>query len=196
MSFSKSMFSNTRQNAFRTIYNPVEKIMPQEDLLNINKSDNFALTVIHNRYVHPVAQKKYEIIPKEYTEYIRLYMVVRSIKYKTKNNTILLLLNIVEDALVAAINLYTLYGDNVSLKIDKVNLEKKIEEILSNKNNTTINMMNTSGQLRIVKSFKLKAIFNYYVVIYGMPAFGVGFEPIKIAFLEEIMKKNGLNPYK
>lgn len=170
--------------------------MPPEELININASDKLALTVIQTRYVHPVAQKKYETLPQEYSEYIKLYMVVRSIKYKTKNKTILLLLNIVEDALVAAINVYTLYGDNVSLKIDKVNLEKKIEEILSDKNNTTISMMNTSGQLRITKSFKLKAIFNYYVIIYGMPAFGVGFEPVKIAFLEEIMKKNGLNPYK
>ena len=197
MSFSKSMFSNSPQNAYRTIYNPVEQILPiSDELSSINKNDQLSLTVIQNRYVNPAAKKQYENLSKDYFEYIRLYMVIRSIKYKTKNKSLLSLLNIVEDALVASINIYALYGENVMLKIDKSNLETKIQEILSDKNNITINMMNTSGQLKITKTFKLKAIFNHYILIYGMPAFGVGFEPVKIAFLEEIMKKNGVNPYR
>jgi hypothetical protein len=181
---------------YRKIYNPVEKIMPPDDLSIINRVEQYSLQMIDKRYVNPVAKRKFEKVPKEYEEYLKLFMVVRSIKYKTANKTLLLLLNIVEDALVAAINTYTIYGENLMFRIDKINLEKKIEDILSNKNTVAIQMMNTSGQLKITKVFKLKAIFNYYILLFGMPLFGEGFDPIKMSFLEETMKKNGINPYK
>jgi len=196
MSFSKSLFSSNNQNTYRKIYNPVDKILPSDDLSIVNKYDKHALTVIDNRYISAVARKKYEKVPQEYLEYVKLYMIIRSIKYKTQNKTLLLFLKIVEDALVASINSYTIYSENVMLRIDKINLEKKIEEILSDKNNVTLQMMNTSGQLKITKTFKMKAIFNYYILLFGMPGYGVGFDPVRIAFLEETLRKNGINPYK
>lgn len=196
MSFSKSPFARNSQNTYRVMYNPVERILPTEDCTDLDKEDKQALTIIDKRYVGAVAKKNYESVPKDYLEYIRLYKVIRSIKYKTQNKCLLILLKIIEEALVSSINTYTIYSENVILRIDKINLEKKIEEILSDKNTVTVQMMNTSGQLNITKSFKLKGIFNYYILLYGLPAYGVGFDPERMVFLEHVMRKNGIDPYK
>ena len=53
-----------------------------------------------------------------------------------------------------------------------------------------------TGQLAITKTFKLANVFNCYLIIYGMPAPGVGFDPVKINFLVKILKQNGIDPYK
>lgn len=196
MSFSKSPFSRSSQNTYRVMYNPVERILPTGDCTDLDQEDKQALMIIDKRYVGAVAKKNYESVPKDYLEYIRLYKVIRSIKYKTQNKCLLIFLKIIEDALVSSINTYTIYSENVILRIDKINLEKKIEEILSDKNTVTVQMMNTSGQLNITKSFKLKGIFNYYILLYGLPAYGVGFDPERMVFLEHVMRKNGIDPYK
>jgi len=98
--------------------------------------------------------------------------------------------------LQGAINAYALYGTNIALTIDKVGLKKTIEDILSGKNEKFIEMAQATGQLVITKTFKLAPLFNYYIIVYGMPAFGVGFDPIKIKFLTDVLVKNGINPYK
>jgi hypothetical protein len=33
-------------------------------------------------------------------------------------------------------------------------------------------------------------------LIYGLPQYGVGFDPVKIAFLADLLKKQGIDPYK
>jgi hypothetical protein len=50
--------------------------------------------------------------------------------------------------------------------------------------------------LNITKSFKLASVFNNYILIYGLPKYGVGFDPAKIAFLADLLKKKGIDPYK
>jgi hypothetical protein len=67
---------------------------------------------------------------------------------------------------------------------------------LTGKNEKVVEMAQASGQLNITKSFKLAPVFNYYIIIYGMPAYGVGFDPVKINFLVDILKSKGINPYK
>jgi hypothetical protein len=49
--------------------------------------------------------------------------------------------------------------------------------------------------MSITKTFTLAPIFNYYIIIFGMPAYGVGFDPVKVYFLEQILKNMGVNPY-
>jgi hypothetical protein len=102
----------------------------------------------------------------------------------------------IQEALTGAINSYALYGEKILLSIDKYNLEKKVEDILSNKNVKFVNMSNTSGQMKIVKTIKLAAVFSYYINIYGMPPYGVGFDPVKINYLVDILRSRGINPYK
>ena len=100
-----------------------------------------------------------------------------------------------QDTLIGAINSYTLYGNNIVLQLDKTNLEQRVQDILSNKNQRVVEIANASGQLTITKTFKLAPIFNYYILIFGMPAFGVGFDPNKVGFLLDILNQNNISPY-
>jgi len=193
---SKNMFTNAIITTNRVLTNPITISYGHNDLDLITTSFMSTFNVIEYLYTANMANKNYEMIPNNYNQYVQLYMVLQKIQYKTKNKNLLLLLKIIQDALVGSINTYTLYGETIMLKLDKTNLEKKVDEILSNKNVKFVEMSNTSGQMTITKSIKLAAVFNYYITIYGMPAYGVGFDPTKIAYLVDILKTRGINPYK
>ena len=38
-------------------------------------------------------------------------------------------------------------------------------------------------------------IYSYYIYLYGMPAYGVGFDATKLSLLATILTKYGVNPY-
>jgi hypothetical protein len=213
---SKSLFSNgTNINYFRHIYNPVYTggttdgggglggggggggfIGGSNDLTLITEDNLVSFRNIGALYSSNMANKRYEQIPHDYNLYVELYVMVEKVKQKIKNQKLLTLVQIVEDALVGSINSYALYGYNISLNLDKVGLKKTIDDILSGKNEKVVEMAQASGQLNITKSFKLAPVFNYYIIIYGMPAYGAGFDPVKINFLVDILKSKGINPYK
>jgi hypothetical protein len=166
------------------------------DISFLTSDDITYLQMIDISYGSPMANKNYEIIPNDYEKYIEIYTVVQNLQTKTTNDVLLLFLKIVEDVLVGSINSYEIYGTNLMLTLDKTNLQKKIDDILSNKNNINVSVASSTGQMNIVKSFKLATVFNYYIIIYGMPSYGSGFDKSKIAFLIEILKKNGIDPFK
>jgi hypothetical protein len=201
---SKSMFSNAVQfNKMRSLYNPVftsEAVAAggegSGDLSFITADDLVSFKEIEQKYGYRIEHKLYEQIPNDYEKYIKLYVIVNKVKANIKNDKLLTLVQIAQEALVGAINSYALYGSNVSLTLDKVGLNKTINDILTGKNEKFVEMAQASGQLSITKSFKLAPVFNYYIIIYGMPAFGVGFDPVKINFLVDVLKSKGVNPYK
>jgi len=201
---SKSFFYNSVQvNKMRPLYNPVFSSQAiaagsegSGDLSFITADDLVSFKEIEQKYGYRIEHKLYEQIPNDYDKYIKLYVMVNKVKAKIKNDKLLTLVQIAQEALVGAINSYALYGSNVSLTLDKVGLNKTINDILTGKNEKFIEMAQASGQLTITKSFKLAPVFNYYIIIYGMPAFGVGFDPIKINFLVDVLKSKGINPYK
>lgn len=208
---SKSLFSNgTIVNYLRPVYDPIYNgrvtsaaggggggfISGANDLTLITEENLISFRNVGALYSSKMAEKKYEQIPKDYNIYVDLYVSIDKVKQKLKNNKLLTLIRIVEDALMGAINSYALYGYNISLNLDKVGLKKTIDDILTGKNEKVVEMAQASGQLNITKSFKLAPVFNYYIIIYGMPAYGVGFDPVKINFLVDILKSKGINPYK
>lgn len=202
---SKSLFSNgTIVNYLRPIYDPIYTSRVTSTVTSVGANDLNLITEdnlvsfrnIGALYSSKMAEKKYEQIPKDYNLYVELYVMVEKVKQKIKNQKLLTLIQVVEDALVGSINSYALYGYNISLNLDKVGLKKTIDDILSGKNEKVVEMAQASGQLNITKSFKLAPVFNYYIIIYGMPAYGVGFDPVKINFLVDILKSKGINPYK
>ncbi len=201
---SKSFFYNSVQvNKMRPLYNPVFSSQAiaagsegSGDLSFITADDLVSFKEIEQKYGYRIEHKLYEQIPNDYEKYIKLYVMVNKVKAKIKNDKLLTLVQIAQEALVGAINSYALYGSNVSLTLDKVGLNKTINDILTGKNEKFIEMAQATGQLTITKSFKLAPVFNYYIIIYGMPAFGVGFDPIKINFLVDVLKSKGINPYK
>uniref|UniRef100_A0A6C0LSV3 Uncharacterized protein n=1 Tax=viral metagenome TaxID=1070528 RepID=A0A6C0LSV3_9ZZZZ len=201
---SKSFFYNSVQvNKMRPLYNPVFSSQAiaagsegSGDLSFITADDLVSFKEIEQKYGYRIEHKLYEQIPNDYDKYIKLYVMVNKVKAKITNDKLLTLVQIAQEALVGAINSYALYGSNVSLTLDKVGLNKTINDILTGKNEKFIEMAQATGQLSITKSFKLAPVFNYYIIIYGMPAFGVGFDPIKINFLVDVLKSKGVNPYK
>jgi len=207
---SKSLFSNGAiVNYLRPVYDPIYTsrvtsggpggggfISGANDLTLITDMNLVSFKQIEQLYASKMANKQYEQIPHDYNLYVELYVMVEQVKRKIKNDKLLTLVQIVEEALVGAINSYALYGYNISLNLDKVGLKKTIDDILTGKNEKVVEMAQASGQLNITKSFKLAPVFNYYIIIYGMPAYGVGFDPVKINFLVDILKSKGINPYK
>jgi hypothetical protein len=142
-----------------------------------------------------MANRQYEKIPNSYTNYLAFYMTLQNIIKQTQNPQLRLLFKLAQDTLVGAINSYTIYGDNLILQLDKTNLQNKVNDILSNKNETMLEVATATGQLSLNKTFKLAAVFNTYILIYGCPEFGVGFDPSKISFLADLLTKMGINPY-
>lgn len=207
MKSCKSMFSNAiLLTSSRPLYNPVGVGYISEsgygpgpgstELINISANYFNTLQKIHDFYGLQMQNRTYYNIPTDYDEYVQLYVILQQIQTKTQNSSLLLLLKIAEDALVGAINSYTLYGENLVLNVDKSALQQKVNDILSNKNEKFVEVATATGQLTIVKTFKLAAVFNYYIIIYGMPAYGVGFDPTKINFLVTILEGLGVDPFK
>jgi hypothetical protein len=78
--------------------------------------------------------------------------------------------------------------------LNNILLQKKIDEILSGKNEQQA-MSNTTGQFTATQTFVLAPLFSYYIVMYGMPAYGVGFDPVKLSIISNILTENGIDPY-
>jgi hypothetical protein len=198
MSISKSLFTNLLipSSQSRLLYNPIYQDNNITDLILTNTSFINTLKAIEEFYIRNMANQKYEFIPNDYNKYITLYFALHNVLIRTSNPQLKLLFKITQEALMGAINSYTIYGNNLLLNLDVTNLQNNINDILSNKNEKIVEMANASGQLNINKSFKLAAVFNSYILIYGLPEYGIGFDPIKIAFLVDLLKKKGIDPYK
>lgn len=155
-----------------------------------------ALEIIQTSYGLNMVNKTYEQIPTDYQQYVDLYVILTAIYEKMSNPKLALLIEIAKSTLVGAVNSYSNYADCMMLQLSKTNLQNQINDILSNKNQKMVEMATSAGQLSLVKSFTLAPVFNYYILVYGLPAFGVGFDPLKISFLVNVLVKAGINPYK
>lgn len=197
MSVSKSLFTNALvYSNNRSLYNPISKSSSgANDFALLNANFYKTLSIIQEFYSKNMANKQYEKIPNSYTNYIAFYMTLQKVITQTQNHQLRILFQLAQDSLVGAINSYTIYGDNLILKLDKTNLQKKVNEILSGKNETILEVATATGQLSLKKTFKLAAVFNTYILFYGCPEYGVGFEPAKISFLADLLTKMGVNPY-
>ena len=105
-------------------------------------------------------------------------------------------MKLIMELLTASYNTGQLSGSNLLLAVDKINLQKQIQDILSNKNVKNIDTVGGTGQMSVVKTFKLAPVYNYYITVYGMPQNGVGFDPIKLSYLANVLTLNNINPYK
>jgi hypothetical protein len=195
---SKSMFSNkTIITGSRSVKNPVgTDIIIPPIIITLDKNIVDTMQQVETYYGSNLKNKTYTNIPSDYEKYVDLFAILEYAKSIATDPTLVLVLSLVEDALVGAINAFTLYSQNASLQIDNTNLQNTVNTILSNKNNASVSVQPANaGQMSITKTFTLAPIFNYYIIIFGMPAYGVGFDPIKIYFLEQILKNMGVNPY-
>lgn len=206
-SYSKSIFTNsTVFSNTRSLIDPISLGIystssgggggTTSDVLDFLTSAYLSiLRIIETQYGANMANKTYENIPSDYNKYTQLVSDLKVIQTKTTNTTLTLLLKIAEETLVGAVNSYALYGDNLILQVDKTNLEKRVNDILTDKNTKLVENTFSYSNMSVQKTFKLAAVFNYYIMIYGLPAPGVGFDPVKISFLVNILTEKGIDPY-
>jgi hypothetical protein len=205
-SYSKSIFTNTTVfSNTRSLIDPISLGIYSisssgggntSDILDFLTASYLSiLRIIETQYGSNMANKTYENIPSDYNKYTQLVSDLKVIQTKTTNSTLTLLLKIAEETLVGAVNSYALYGDNLILQVDKTNLEKRVNDILTDKNTKLVENTFSYSNMSVQKTFKLAAVFNYYIMIYGLPAQGVGFDPVKISFLVNILTEKGIDPY-
>ena len=212
-SYSKSIFTNsTVSSSTRSLFRPASLTITPSDVASsggividggattdvldfLTTSYLNILRIIETQYGANMANKTYENIPSNYTNYTQLVTTLKTIQTKTTNSTLTLLLKLAEDTLVGSVNSYTLYGDNLLLQVDKSNLEKRVNDILTDKNTKLVENTFSYSNMSVQKTFKLAAVFNYYIMIYGLPVQGVGFDPVKISFLVDILTEKGIDPY-
>lgn len=192
MSKSKSLMTGA-QNTSKSLVNPVSTSSQQE--LQFGADLTSALNIIENQYVSKEAAKKYLEIPELMSQYLRLNDTMTASIVKQRNTNLRLLFQIANDGLLGALNSKTLNADNVDLNFQKLMLNKKVDDILAGKNEVKA-LGDTSGEISISKTFKLAPLYSYYIYLYGMPDYGVGFNAAKLSLLVAIMNKYGINPYK
>jgi hypothetical protein len=176
-----------------TVYSPELSepvVLPNQDL-------NFPSTAINrarNEYTTFLANRQYQSIPTDLNQSLILYDEIYQQKALATNTNLMILLQITMDGIQGTMNAYTLYTQNIALSLNNIILEKRIEDILSGKNEVKA-VSDTCGQFTATKTFVLAPLFSYYIMMYGLPAFGVGFDPEKLATILKVLTANGIDPY-
>lgn len=149
----------------------------------INSLQLNTLVEVNELYSNFLAEKEYEKISTYYEKYVSSLSILRSIR--TIDPKLILLIKIAQDTLTGSINTISLYSQFTYNEIMILTLNKQIDDILSNKN--VVKVLNSaSGLISMTKTFTLSPLFSNYIFIYGMPAYGDGFDPIKLTFLKNI----------
>ncbi len=181
------------QNTSKSLINPVSTSSQQElqfgtELIN-------AFNRVQTSYVGKMALRKYLEIPDSMPAFLALNDTLLNAISKQKNTSLRLLFQIARDGMDGALHCRGHTIENADLNIQVMMLNKKNEDILSGKNEVKA-VGSTSGQFSFTKTFKLAPIYSYYIYLYGMPAYGVGFDATKLSLLATIMRKYGVNPFK
>jgi hypothetical protein len=197
----RSLFGITAANAkviIKTkeikVYRNVPVPYPVEMPFDLSQNVIDVLDEIDTRYTSNIANQQYQLIPTDLERYLVLHNTVYDTQLRQTNTNIVKLFKITNDGLHGSINTYALYTSNIQLSLNSILLQKKIDEILSGKNEQTA-MSNTTGQFTATQTFVLAPLFSYYIVMYGMPAYGVGFDPVKLSIISNILVENGIDPY-
>ena len=191
MSRSKSLLTGA-QNTSKSMVNPVSTSSQQELQFGVDLTG--ALNTIQNQYVKKEALKQYLEIPELMSQYLLLNDIMTSSIAKQRNSNLKLLFNIANDGLLGALNSKTLNADNIDLQLQVLMLNKRVDDILSGKNEVSA-LGDVQGEISISKTFKLAPLYSYYIYLYGMPAYGVGFDASKLSLLVSILNKYDINPY-
>ena len=97
------------------------------------------------------------------------------------------MINIVENALTGALNMSSLYMNNLYGEY-KIKILKNRKADIESKRNQTASMGGSQGQFNLGKTLYLSPIYNNYVNIYGLPKYGAGFDPERLKAVEKLMR--------
>jgi hypothetical protein len=194
--FSKSLFSSKPINNVKHIINPV-----QESIIPLYKNDDkftveeyAKLNIYKETYVAHLINKNYEKLPKDLDNYVEILNTLSNLEIKTKNSTIQLLLKITMDGLIGTMNVFGLNINNIELNIKNILLQKRLDAILSGKNEGNL-IVHSENNYNLEKKFTLAPLYSYYVTLFGIPLEGEGFDLNKIQMIKTILETNNINPY-
>jgi hypothetical protein len=167
--------------------------LPSEDLIFSDTVVN-SISTIDTHYTSRMAKREYADIPTDLVQSLVLHDEVGKQYDVATNDNLRTLLKITLDGLNGTINGYALYTQHLSMAIKNQILEKRIEDILSGKNEKEV-MTDTCGGFGFTKSFTLAPLFSYYIAAFGLPEFGVGFDKDKLSLIHQILVSAGIDPY-
>lgn len=193
---SKSLITNNT-NVIRTIIDPIEKDYTIFVTGNLSLDTELlqVLTKVEIDYIKKMADRKYFEISQNMEIYLALLYKIETSIAKATDDKLKLLLEIARDGLIGSLHSRTLNTDVTELTVKNTILEKRIDDILSGKNEISA-MDDTCGEFVITKTFKLAAVYSYYITLYGLPAFGVGFDTTKLSLLVDILRRQGIEPFR
>jgi len=153
-----------------------------------------SINTIDTQYTSRMANRQYADIPTDLNQSLVLHDEVTKQYDVATNDNLRTLLQITIDGLNGSINGYALYTQHLSMSIQNSILEKRIEDILSGKNEQNA-IADTCGGFGLTKQFTLAPLFSYYIAAFGLPAFGVGFDQDKLSLILKILVAAGIDPY-
>lgn len=173
----------------------------------LDSSNNSAdLTLIASNYIDvlqkvetdygaPASSQNYLIIPRDQDDYVDLYDNLTTLQGNLTDSTVLLLVTLAKEALITAFHSVNLYSDNASLMVQKISLQERVNELITQANVDTVDVACANSQFGITQTVTLAPVYSYYIQVYGMPVNGTGFNPLKVSFLAEILTGLGIAPY-
>jgi len=163
--------------------------------VSITNSELESLYSIQTLYTANLADRDYANIPVNFSQYLKLREVANNAVLKYKSNSALsLLFQITVDGITGAINSYGLNTLNTETQVQNLYLQNTLQEII-NGVNVTKAFDGASGTISMKQTFQLAPLFKYYIRMYGVPAPGVGFDPVKLALILTAMENSGIDPY-
>jgi hypothetical protein len=173
----------------------VDRVVNSADLQLIKDSYLELLRKIETDYGDPASSQNYVVINRSHTAYVNLYDQVTDLQNIITDEALSLFVTLAKETLITAFHAVNLHIDNVTLLVEKSMLQQKVNQILAEANKEIVEDTTSSGQFTITQSVQLAPVYNYYITVYGAPCYGVGFNPLKVSFLAEILTTLGISPY-
>ena len=174
------------------MYDASIEAFEENELILSNNTFN-SINTINNDYLINLANKKYDNIPKDFNNYIKLYDYINKIRNQSNNINFKVFLNITINSLKCAVEAHSLYSQNKNLTKSIETLNRTIDTFNTQKNIT--NVTNATGTLTMEKTFTMTPLFSHYIQTYGLPDYGEGFDPEKLSNIMNILNEQNIDPY-
>jgi hypothetical protein len=163
---------------------PTNVVLPNTSSLSLVQYNILKSTQMN--YTSLLSSKNYPKISADINNYIYLVNGIKEmVNVDLLNPTFQLLINIAREGLIGSFNMSGIYERSLIDELKIIQLNKTISDIMSNKN-VIVTISNLKGEFLATKEIKLSSVYSNYIYVYGFPAFGVGFDSIKLAFIRSI----------
>jgi hypothetical protein len=191
---SKSLFTGIVEKQRINFFIPIPIFLDPKLPTNVALPDTTSLSLLQYNilkstqinYTSLLSSKKYSKISTNIDDYIYLVNGIKEmVNVDLLSSLYQLLINIASHGLIGSFNMSSIYERSLIDELKIIQLNKTISDIMSNKN-VLITISNLKGEFLASKEIKLSSVFSNYIYVYGFPAFGVGFDSIKLAFIRSI----------